>query len=475
MTTSSGASPGPSPAGDPVVDIAPIIERQKVTPFWIGLFVLSWAITFLDGYDFQVIGFAGSFIKKAYNLNNSELGTLGSVGLVGLLAGGLLLGYLGDRIGRRPSIILAVAGFGLFVLLFPLSQNFGQLMVLRLLSGLFLGGVLPLTWALCTEFAPTRRRSTSVVIIMVGYSLGTAIGGPVSNLLIPHYGWQSVFISGGIISLIVLVPVALFLPESVKFLAEKDIKRDLVVRTLRRAQPELTFPGNARFVVGAAPAQRRSFHLGDLFRGKLAAITPTLWLAYICSSAIIYFLSFWLPILNQRLGFSVSAAANIAAGAAVAGAVGQLIIGRFIDTRGTRAITVMPLIGLVFLLVIGLATLGPAAYIPAILAVQLTITGGHGGMHSISGIFYRPAIRANGAAWATSIAKVGAIIGPLLAGVLMDAGMTAQSTFFVFALFPLVMAVVLFGLGRLQRGLPADADGALTPATGPALASEAVV
>lgn len=472
MTTPSSGS---SAAADPVVDLAPIIERQKITPFWLGLFVLSWAITFLDGFDFQVIGFAGSFIKKAYNLSNTELGTLGSVGLVGLLVGGLLLGYLGDRIGRRPSIILAVAGFGVFVLLFPLSQNFGQLLALRLLSGLFLGGVLPLAWALCTEFAPTRMRSTSVVLIMIGYSLGTALGGPVSNLLIPHYGWQSVFVSGGVASLIVLVPVVLFLPESVKYLAEKDTRRDLIVRTLRRAQPNLALPGNARFVVGTAAAQRRSFRLGDLFRGKLAAITPTLWLAYICSSAIIYFLSFWQPILNQHMGFSVSAAANIAAGGAVAGAVGQLIIGRFIDTRGTTSITVMPLLGLALLLVIGLASLGPAAYIPAILAVQLTITGGHGGMHSISGIFYRPAIRANGAAWATSIAKVGAIIGPWLAGVLLDAGMTAQSTFFVFALFPLVMAVVLIILGRLQRGLPAGANGALTPATGPALASEPAV
>jgi MFS transporter, AAHS family, 4-hydroxybenzoate transporter len=463
----------PSPAADPVVDIAPIIERQKVSPFWIGLFVLSWAITFLDGFDFQVIGFAGSFIKKAYNLSNTQLGTLGSVGLVGLLAGGLLLGYLGDRIGRRRSIILAVAGFGVFVLLFPLSQSFGQLLVLRLLSGVFLGGVLPLTWALCTEYAPTRMRSTSVVIIMIGYSLGTAIGGPLSNLLIPHYGWQSVFVTGGIASLVVLVPVLVFLPESVKFLAEKDIKRDLIARTLRRAQPDLAFPDGARFVVGTTAAQRRSFRLGDLFRGRLAAITPTLWVAYICSSAVIYFLSFWQPILNQRLGFTVSAAANIAAGAAVAGALGQLVIGRFIDTRGTKSITVMPVLGLAGLLLVGLVTLGPAAYIPAILGVQFAITGGHGGMHSISGIFYRPAIRANGAAWATSVAKVGAIIGPWLAGVLMDAGMTARSTFFVFALFPLIMAAVLFMLGRLQRGLPAGTDGALLATPEPALVSKA--
>jgi AAHS family 4-hydroxybenzoate transporter-like MFS transporter len=443
------------------VDVVPIIERQRAGRFWITLFVVSWAITFLDGFDFQLLAFAGRYIKKAFQLTDTQLGTLGTVGLLGTLIGGLCIGYLGDRIGRRPSILLCTVGFGLFMLAFPLSQDYTQLVVLRFLSGFFLGGVLPLAWALNTEFAPARFRSTSVVIIMVGYSLGSASGGPISNLLIPEHGWESVFVLGGACSLLAAIPVQLLLPESVKFLAQRDMRQGRIAQIMRRVAPGANFAEGTRFVVGTGEVDRKRFTPAALFRDRLVVITTLLWIAYMCSSAIVFYLAFWGPILNERLGFSPSAAATVAAGAAVAGCVGQLLIGRFIDNRGAGTIALMPLLAVPFLLLIGLAPLGKLAYVVVLLAANILIIGGHGGMHSIAGIFYRPAIRANGAAWATSVAKFGAMLGPWLAGTIMDEGLSAQATFYVFALFPLLMSGLLIGLGRVQRRLPEQADGAL--------------
>lgn len=448
----------------PTVDVYPIIERQRAGRFWISLFVVSWAITFLDGFDLQILSFAGRYIKKAYQLTDTQLGTLGTVGLLGTLVGGLVMGYLGDRIGRRPSIIVATVGFGIFMIVFIYAQDYTQLTLLRVLSGLFLGGMLPLAWALNTEFAPARMRSTSVVIIMIGYSLGSAAGGPVSNLLIPRFGWESVFVAGGVASLLAVIPVVFVLPESVKFLAQKDMKQDRIAKILRRIDPTLHFEKGTKFVAGLVDKKR--FNPLQLFSDKLSTITSLLWIAYICSSAVVFYLAFWGPILNERLGFSISAAATIAACASVAGAVGQLLIGRFIDKRGAGTIAFMPLLAVPCLLLIGLAPLGPALYIVILLVSHIFIIGGHGGMHSIASIFYRPAIRANGAAWATSIAKVGAMLGPWLAGVIMDGGMGAQGTFFVFALFPLLMSGLLFALGRVQKRLPANADGALATVSG---------
>lgn len=441
------------------VDVQPLIERQRAGRFWISLFVVSWFVTFLDGFDFQILSFAGRYIKKAYALTDTQLGTLGTVGLAGTLVGGLCLGYLGDRIGRRPSIIVAVIGFGVFMIGLIFSQDFGQLIVLRFLAGFFLGGTLPLTWALTTEFAPARMRSTSVVIIMVGYSLGSACGGPVSNLLIPDYGWQAVFIAGGIASLLVVIPVALVLPESVKFLAQKDRAHDRIARIMKRLAPGETFEPGTRFVAGLV--DRKRFTPAEFFKNNLGTLTVVLWIAYMCSSAVVFYLAFWGPILNERLGFSASGAATLAAITAVAGAVGQVLIGRFIDNRGVRMIAIMPALGVPCLLLIGLVSLGKPAYIAVLILANIFIIGGHGGMHSVSGIFYRPAIRANGAAWATSIAKVGAMLGPWLAGAIMDNGLGARGTFFVFAVFPVVMSVLLLVLGGIQRRLPPDAEGAL--------------
>lgn len=446
----------------PVVDVVPLIENQKVGRFWLMLFAVSWAVTFLDGFDLQIISFAGRYLQESFELSNTQLGTLGTVGVVGTLLGGIAMGYVGDRVGRKPAIVVSTIGFGVFMLLFAVAQDYTQLVVLRFATGVFLGGALPLVWAVVTEFAPARLRSTSVVITMIGYSLGSASGGPVSNALIPRFGWESVFIAGGVASLLAAVPVILFLPESVKFLAQKDLRQHRIAAILRRAVPGAVVPAGARFVVGTGGLDRSSFRPADLFRGgRLALITPLVWVAYMCSSAIVFYLAFWGPILNERIGFSVSAAATLAAWTAVAGAAGQLLIGRFIDHRGAGTIAWMPLLAVPCLMLIGLVQLNAVAYIAVIVLAHVFVIGGHGGIISICGIFYRPAIRANGAGWATSMAKFGAMLGPWLAGFVMDHGVDARGTFFVFAFFPVAMVVLLVVLGRVQKSLPADSDGSL--------------
>ncbi|MCI2417806.1 MFS transporter [Saccharopolyspora sp. K220] len=452
----------------PVIDVVPLIENQKIGRFWTALFAVAWLVTFLEGFDLQIISFAGSYLKRDLALSNTQLGTLGTVGVVGQLFGGIAIAYLGDRFGRKPAIVGSVAGFGVFMVLFAFAADYPQLVVLRFATGFFIGGALPLVWALVTEFAPTRLRSTSVVIVMVGYSLGSASGGPVSNLLIPDFGWASVFLAGGIASLAMLVPVLLFLPESVKFLAQRGLAQHRIIPVLRRVSPGIQLPSDARFVVGTQDVDRTRFTPASLFRGgRLALITPLVWGAWFCSATVVFYLAFWGPILNEQIGFSVSAAATLASGTSVAGALGQVLISRFIDRRGAGAIMWMPLLAVPCLLLIGFAPLGAVGYVLVLVVAHILIVGGNGGVISISGIFYRPAIRASGGGWAASVSKLGAMLGPWLAGLLLDNGIDAKGTFYVFAIFPVAMVVLLAVLGRIQRGLPADADGSLRPASGP--------
>jgi AAHS family 4-hydroxybenzoate transporter-like MFS transporter len=458
MTSTPSASP-------PVVALAPLIEKQRASRAWILLFAVCCAITFLDGFDFQILSFTATYLKHDFTLSDTQLGTLGTVGLFGTLVGGLIMGYVGDRIGRRPAIIVCVLGFGVFMLGFALAGSYGQLFALRFVSGLFLGGVLPLSWALSAEYAPKRYRVTAISIIMVGYTLGGAVGGPVSNVLVPGHGWSSVFVLGGVCSLLCVVPVLLWLPESVKFLVQRDRgdTGERVAKILGKLWPGYEVAPGTRFVTGdpQPPGGERKFTPAVLFRGHLAKVTPLLWLVYVCSSALIYFMVFWTPMINERIGFSVSTAATIAAAASVAGAVAQLFISRFVDRRGVGTILWMPLLAIVAMLTLGLGALGPAAYVCFIISAKMFINGGHGGITSIAGTFYPTPIRANGAAWASSVAKVGAMAGPWLGGVLLDAGMGPGGAFTVFALCPIVMVALLFALGRVQRGLTAQTEGAL--------------
>lgn len=458
----------PVSASPPVVELAPVIERQHASRRWLLMYAVCFVITFLDGFDFQILSFAATYIRKDFDLTGTQLGTLGTVGLFGTMIGALIMGYLADRTGRRPTITMSVAGFGIFMIAFAFADTYGHLFVLRFVSGLFLGGVLPLTWALAAEFAPKRFRVTSVAIIMVGYTLGGAAGGPVSNWLIPEHGWRTVFVVGGVCSLLTLAGVLTLVPESVRFLALKSRpgSDERIARILVRFQPGLSFEPGTRFTA-EAPGQAfavKRFTPAQLFRGHLAAITPLLWLVYLLSSALIYFLVFWTPMINEQMGFSVSAAATIAALASVAGAVGQLFISRFVDKKGAGTILWMPLAAVVCMLVLGSGVLAPAVYVGFVIGAKMFVNGGHGGITSIAGTFYPTEIRANGAGWASSVAKAGAMLGPWLGGVILDAGLGAQGAFSIFAICPAVMVLVLFVLGRVQRRMPADAEGALNGA-----------
>ena len=328
------------------VDVSSIIEQQKLNGFLVALVVGSWVITFFDGFDMNVISFAAPYIAPEFHLDKVMMGKLFSIGLAGTMVGGFLFGYLGDRIGRRPSIIAATVAFSVLTMAIAFSKSYEQLLALRFLDGIAIGGMLPLSWALNIEYAPKRFRSTIVTVVMVGYSLGTALGGPVTVWLAPKYGWGSVFLVGGSLSLLSAIGLIAMLPESVRYLASQGGKPDTIVRTLRRLAPDLQLPSNPRFVVADEETSRKSFNARLLFENELRVITPLLWIAYIFSSMTAFFLATWTPLVFEALGFSRSTAAFAATVNSAFGALGGLSLMRFTDRFGAIAITVMPLLAI---------------------------------------------------------------------------------------------------------------------------------
>ncbi|MGH8260031.1 MAG: MFS transporter, partial [Steroidobacteraceae bacterium] len=145
--------------GSAVVDIASIIEARTLGWYAARLVFVSWLVTFFDGYDMNVIGFAAPYLAPAYHLDKIQLGNVFSAGIAGTLVGGFLFGPLGDRIGRRAAIIAATALFGVLTLALLLTSNYGEFMLVRFLDGIALGGAIPLTWALGTEYVPTKYRA----------------------------------------------------------------------------------------------------------------------------------------------------------------------------------------------------------------------------------------------------------------------------------------------------------------------------
>ena len=440
---------GPLPADDlPAVDVCEIIESQKLNSFVVRLVAISWVVTFFDGFDLNVIAYAAPYLQSTYHLDRAALGTVFASGSAGALLGGLLFGFIGDRIGRRRAIVAAVGLFGLFTLLLAAADRTSELLLARFLGGIALGGALPLIWALSIEYVPTRYRSTVVTLIMLGYGLGVCVAGPLSIAMIPHYGWQSVFIFGGIASLGAAVLVWYKLPESLRFLAHHGADPDRIARIVRRLIPDRRIEPS-QLVFPPAPVQR-SRGPAILFDGPLRFLTPLLWLAFGASSITMYFFVTWGPIVFEQMGLSRSGAAWSSSFNSLVGAIGALTLMRFTDRSGPVSLAVMPIIAAPLLLIMGLTHLTPPVFMAFTAVMYLLLSGSHYGIQSILGVYYPTAERARGAGWGASIGKVGSVAAPLL-GTWLLTSHVGHSPFVVLAAFPLLFAAAVIAIGVIAR------------------------
>jgi AAHS family 4-hydroxybenzoate transporter-like MFS transporter len=432
------------------IDVSAVIERQKLNGFLVRLVVVSWIITFFDGFDQNVISFAAPTIAPMYHLTRPMMGNVFAIGLVGTMIGGFLFGWIGDRFGRRPAVIVATLLFAIMTLDFALVGSYGGFLAMRLAVGIGTGGMLPLSWALNIEYAPKRWRSSIVTVVMLGYSAGISLGGPIAVWLIPRFGWQSVFLFGGFLSLLAAIALIAQLPESIRFMvaAQKDGKA--IADILRRIAPDRVIPHSARFAMSDEDRIAKHFSPRLLFGGALRWITPMLWVAYIFSSMAVFFLATWTPLVFEALSYSRPEAAAAGSITAIAGALGGLALMRFTDTFGAIAVAAMPALAIPLLLLGGFADVGHGGFMVLIGLIAFALIGGHFGLHSIAGIFYPSAWRGNGAGWATSVAKVGSIAGPFLGGLILATSLPVRHIFALMAVCPAMVLLCMLVVGRLH-------------------------
>ncbi|MEO6338632.1 MAG: MFS transporter [Caulobacteraceae bacterium] len=434
------------------VDVTALIEDRKLGWFAIRVIVMSWLVTFFDGFDMNVIAFTSKYLQSAFTIDAKQLGNVFSIGLVGALLGGFLFGFIGDRFGRRPAIILATGAFSVLTVALAMVQSYPQLLVLRFFNGLALGGALPLVWALNVEFVPRRSRATVVTIIMLGYSFGVATAGPIARLLLPKFGWPSVFIFGGVASGVATLLLLAGLPESLRYLTTRANRQGAILDTIRKMNIPGAFDHATRFILADEdPAQKRRFHAAQLFEGKLKWLTPFLWAAYIASSMSTFFLTSWGPLVLEGLGFNANHAAWLSTVNSVCSATGGLLLMRFTDRYGPVCVAVLPLLAIPLLLTAGLAPVGLSVFIVFLVGIAVCLGGSHYGVTSIIPLFYPSSIRANGAGWGSAMGKIGSVLGPFIGGYVISSSLPVRNIYALLAVCPTIFASCILAIGWLER------------------------
>jgi AAHS family 4-hydroxybenzoate transporter-like MFS transporter len=439
------------------VDVAQFIDVQPIGGFQIRLLLTCAGVLFLDGFDTQAIGFVAPALAKEWGLNKGALGPVFSAGLFGLMIGALVFGPLADRVGRRKIIIYSTLAFGIGTLVTAVVQDVNTLLAIRFLTGLGLGGAMPNAVAMTSEYSPHRRRATMVMIMFCGFSVGAALGGLLAAVLIPQYGWRSVFVVGGLAPLLLVPILALRLPESVRFLALTGRAHERVAELLGRIAPRAVFPPATQFVVHEP--HLAGIPVLHLFRDGRALVTLLLWVVFFMSLLDLYFLSNWLPTVLNDLGASVSAAAMIGSMLQVGGVVGTFALGSVIDRFSFRALALVYFIAVFAVGAIG--QLGHSVIFVsfAIFAAGFCIVGGQIAANALAATFYPTSVRATGVGWALGIGRVGSIIGPLVGGALMVMRWSTGAVFLSAAGAALCAALAAFCLSRLA-GLGGSGQGA---------------
>jgi AAHS family 4-hydroxybenzoate transporter-like MFS transporter len=334
------------------------------------------------------------------------------------------------------------------------------LLALRFLAGVGIGGVVPNAIAYMSEFAPKRWRATWITLMYTGYTIGSGVGGLVAAWLVPQFGWQIVFVIGGIAPVATGLMLVFVLPESIRFLALKGGRDAEVARIVARLAPQIRVTPGTRFVLGGElqgdghARQNASFRL--LLAGRLRVLTPVLWGVYIANSMALFFLNSWLPMLIESVGLSAQQAALVSAMFQVGGTLGGLALMRFVDTRGAMIITVLPVVGTPLVALLGTGMPQPML-VAAVFLIGFAVVGTQFGLNAVAALVYPTALRAKGTGAAVGIQKIGAIAGPMLGGMLLSAHLPVQQLFYLGAVPVAVVALLAFTLGRLHR---ADEDDA---------------
>lgn len=383
---------------------------------------ICFLIAVIEGLDIQAAGIAAAGIREHFSLNSSQLGIFFSAGILGLLPGALLGGRFADRLGRKVVLIWSVATFAVFTLCTVWVNSFESLLAVRFLAGAGLGAAMPILITLASEAVSPQNRGRAVGLMYCGMPVGAAL---ISLVASTNFGadWKNIFYLGGLLPIFVIPIMMMYLPESKEFLKAQ------VVEKLEENTGKVLFK--------------------DLFSSQNFLRTLLIWVSYFFTLMVVYIMLSWLPSLFMELGFSRKEGSTAQFYFMLSAAVGTVILGVLTD-RWKKAYVIILMYGgiLAGLLALNAASSLTQMYLASAL-VGAFVIGCQGVLYAFGSIVYPTEVRGTGVGVASAVGRVGAMLGPIVAGQLLVAGFGAAGV--ISAAIPCIVVSAIFMLILVRK------------------------
>lgn len=413
--------------GPPAVQITQSSNERSGGASLVRLLLLMLALV-VEGFDLQAANFAGPSIAADFGIDRSRLGPLLSASLLGVLVGSTLIAPLGDRVGRKRIVVLCSAAFGVLSLIAAMAGSIPQLIVLRILIGIGLGGVMPNGLALAGESFKRERQASMIGMVGIGITMGGVVAGVTAARLLPMYGWQGLFVVGGILPLVIALVIALALPET----------------STARNEPAAS---------GMDESARRA-GVTLILAPPLRSLTIIIWLIFVGVTLTFYLLSGWIPLLMRASGWSTAGAAWVTSAFHMGGVVGGICASLALARGGWWAVAAFMAAAMLMMLMLAFVHAGALGTVILIVMAGFCVTGTLNAINGATGGTYPLHLRSTGLGWALGIGRVGSIMGPLVGSLAALVNLDRSSRFFVIPVIPLILVMLLaIRLARQTSGV----------------------
>ncbi|MBB5406341.1 AAHS family 4-hydroxybenzoate transporter-like MFS transporter [Paraburkholderia sp. HC6.4b] len=412
------------------LDVQLFIDGERFSPCQWLILTLCFLAFAADGFDNAAIGYIAPALIRDWGVARDALGSVMSAALLGVGIGALAAGPLADRVGRKTVLVLSIACIGVWSLAAAQAHTIGVLLMFRFLTGLGLGAAMPTGITLTSEYAPERIRGVVVNSMICGFSCGMVIGGAASAWLIPHAGWKSVLIAGGVGPCLIALLVAVALPESAQFLAVRQGTHARIARILKRIAPQQQFD-NCRFVASQRGEPARGAALALVLSRRYLPRTLLLWAAYFLTLVVYYLLVNWMPTLFHDAGFDASRSALVTSLFPLGGVIGTVITGWLMDRfDANRTITFAYVLAALLVFIVGRSVgSAPVFFGVLIFLCGMVLTSAATSTSAYPARVYPTQARATGVAWVLGVGRTGAVAGAFLGGELLTLGWRAADVF----------------------------------------------